>query len=183
MIGLSVNSSKRAQTGSNTFGEILPDDFAPVKLLDHSVSEPNLDWDGYLTNTRKVQKTFELNLPDRNNAVVANSIPLQIWEGTVKSVNHDDSVMSVILEPKMTQGNRHSADISLEWVSDQDRNLVTSGAVFYLTLYKRTNRGSIQNSQELRFRRKPSWSATQVKNIESKATELKNNFKVLRTAE
>jgi hypothetical protein len=91
--------------------------------------------------------------------------------------------MSVILEPKMTQGNRHSADISLEWVSDQDRNLVTSGAVFYLTLYKRTNRGSIQNSQELRFRRKPSWSATQVKNIESKATEIKNKFKVLLTAE
>jgi hypothetical protein len=76
MIGLNFSSGRRAQIGSSTFGEVLPEDFAPVKLLAHSVSEPNLDWDGFVTSTKNVQKTFELNLPNRNNAVVANSIPL-----------------------------------------------------------------------------------------------------------
>lgn len=103
---------------------------------------------------------------------VADSTPLQIWEGTVLQVDDGSRAMHVILDAKMQQVPRHTADIDLEWVSEQDKDLVRPGAVFYLTLFKRTKRGSIENAQELRFRRRPAWSPTQLKHIEEDASEL-----------
>ena len=67
----------------------------------------------------------------------------------------------------------HSGEIDLEWVADQDADLVCPGAVFYLTLYKRRRKGgTIENSQELRFRRRPSWSRQQVASIDAIAERL-----------
>jgi len=83
----------------------------------------------------------------------------------------------------MGQVPRHSAEIDLEWVSDQDKDLVRPGAVFYLTLFKRTKRGSVENAQELRFRRRPSWSLNQLKRIEESAPSLAAKMKALPIAE
>ena len=109
--------------------------------------------------------------------VSANSTPLQIWEGTVLEVNRAASVMQVLLDAKIGQIPRHTGEIELEWVSDQDQDLVCPGAVFYLTLFKRSKRGSIENAQELRFRRRPSWSAAQLKQIEEDAAMLLSKIK------
>lgn len=97
---------------------------------------------------------------------------IQLWEGRVLDVNVQSEVMNVLLVAKMGQMPEHSAEIELQWVSDQDRDLVVPGAVFYLTLYKRTRRGSIKNSQELRFRRRPSWTRQQVQKIHTDAEEM-----------
>lgn len=94
---------------------------------------------------------------------------IQLWEGRVLDVDLQNEVMNVLLTAKMGQMPEHSAEIELQWVSDQDRDLVVPGAVFYLTLYKKTRRGSIKNSQELRFRRRPSWTKQQVQKIHSDA--------------
>jgi hypothetical protein len=67
--------------------------------------------------------------------------------------------MRVSLEAKMVPIPRHQAEIDLEWVAEQDQDLVRPGAIFYLTLFKRTKRGSVENAQELRFRRRPAWSS------------------------
>lgn len=112
-----------------------------------------------------------------------DSAPLQIWEGTVLKVDHEAGAMQVLLDAKMGQVPRHSAEIDLEWVSDQDKDLVRPGAVFYLTLFKRTKRGSVENAQELRFRRRPSWSLTQLKRIEESASSLAAKMKALPIAE
>jgi hypothetical protein len=107
----------------------------------------------------------------------ANSVPIQIWEGTVVSVDQENRVMTVFLDAKMGQIARHTGEIDLEWVSEQDADLVRPGAVFYLTLFKRTSRGSIQNAQELRFRRRPSWSAAQMRQLERDAAMIRSKMK------
>jgi hypothetical protein len=74
-------------------------------------------------------------------------------------------------------------EIDLEWVAEQDQDLVRPGAVFYLTLFKRTKRGSVENAQELRFRRRPAWSSGQLKQIEQDAARLLAKMKPLPTWE
>lgn len=112
-----------------------------------------------------------------------NSTPLQIWEGTVLNVDREDSgIMQVLLDAKIGMLPSHTGEIELEWVADQDQDLVCPGAVFYLTLSKRTKRGSIENTQELRFRRRPSWSEAQLKQIEHDAAILLSKMKMPSTA-
>ena len=113
----------------------------------------------------------------------ANSVPLQIWEGTVLGVDREAGLMRVQMSAKMGNEPRHQADIALEWVSEQDADLVRAGAVFYLTLFKRTKRGSVENSQELRFRRRPSWSPGQLDHIRNEAAKIIAKMKTLPRAE
>lgn len=110
-----------------------------------------------------------------------NSSPLQIWEGTVLEINREAGVMQVLLEAKFGRVPRHTGEIDLEWVDEQDKDLVRPGAVFYLTLFKRT-KPSVENAQELRFRRRPSWSATQLKQIQGDADKLLSKMRPLPTA-
>jgi len=115
--------------------------------------------------------------------VSADSTPLQIWEGSVSEVDHNAQVMHVVLDAKIGQMPRHTAEIELQWVTEQDRDLVRPGAVFYLTLFKRTKRGSIENAQDLRFRRRPSWSSAQLEEIRREADILLAKMKPLPTSE
>jgi hypothetical protein len=119
----------------------------------------------------------------RTLGVDPQTVPIQIWEGTVIDIDAKGHAINVILNAKKGSIPRHSAKIAMEWVSEQDMDLVRPGAIFYLTLYKRTLRGTVQNSQELRFRRRPSWSATQIKQIHQTAQDLLKNMKPLPTAE
>lgn len=113
----------------------------------------------------------------------SDSVPLQIWEGTVLDVDTCEQVMRVQLHAKMGDVPPHSAEIELQWVNEQDRELVQPGAVFYLTLFKVTTRGgSIQNAQELRFRRRPAWSETQIRRIEEDVDMLHQTMRPARTA-
>lgn len=136
-----------------------------------------------LTSTQSLQRSFESPIPTVWSPTKADSTPLQIWEGTVLKADHASGVMYVLLDAKMGQVPRHTAEIDLEWVADQDADLVGPGAVFYLTLFKRTKRGSIENSQELRFRRRPSWSSSQLKRIDEDASKLVAKMKALPIAE
>lgn len=148
-------------------------------LRESTTSELNrrsgIDWNG----------VWRLLSEDPINARRVSSVdatPLQIWEGTVLEVDDTAQVMHVLLDAKMGDVPRHTGDIDLEWVAEQDRDLVQPGAVFYLTLFKRTTRGSVQNSQELRFRRRPAWSPAQIKQVERDAAMLRSKMKKARTA-
>ena len=115
--------------------------------------------------------------------VDADSTPIQIWEGTVVKVDRELTVMHVLLDARIGVIPRHTGEIDLEWVSEQDQDLLRPGAVFYLTLFKRIMRGSVQNSQELRFRRRPSWSAAQIRQVQQAANGALANMKALPIAE
>lgn len=97
---------------------------------------------------------------------LANTAVIQVWEGTVLGSLPDSDAMSVKLVAKMGELPEHTAEIDIEWVQEQDRDLVVPGAIFYLTLYKLTRHGgTVVNSQELRFRRRPNWTPKQVEQI------------------
>jgi len=136
-----------------------------------------------LNNTQGLRRIFEPPVTKSFFAgdVNANSIPIQIWEGTVVEVDADNGVMQVLLDAKMGNIPRHAGEIDLEWVSDQDRDLVVPGAVFYLTLFKRST-PSVENAQELRFRRRPSWSVSQLKQVAEDAATLLSKMKSLSAA-
>lgn len=98
---------------------------------------------------------------------------IQIWEGTVQDVLSGEGTMRALLQAKMGGVPDHFAEIGLEWVSEQDLNLVRPGAVFYLSLYKARRRGgTIVNSQELRFRRLPAWTRRDAASIKDIARHL-----------
>lgn len=107
-----------------------------------------------------------------------NSVPIEVWEGTVVEVDAERGVMHVLLDAKLGDIPRHTGEIELEWVSEQDKDLVVPGAVFYLTLFKRTF-PSVENTQELRFRRRPAWSGEQLKQIDKDAARLSAKLKAL----
>ncbi|HRF13894.1 MAG: hypothetical protein ABTS16_00340 [Candidatus Accumulibacter phosphatis] len=108
---------------------------------------------------------------------------IQIWEGRVLSVDLQSEVMSVLLSARIGQVADHTAEIDLQWVADQDRDLVQPGAVFYLTLFKRLRRGSVENAQELRFRRRPAWSRQQIQRIQADAAMIRSKMKARPIAE
>ena len=101
-----------------------------------------------------------------------DSAVLEIWEGTVVECDWGARVMEVLLDAKMSEMPRHTGQIELQWVTDQDMDLVRPGAVFYLTLFKQTQRGTIHNAQELRFRRRPSWSKEQLERMRRDAATI-----------
>lgn len=108
----------------------------------------------------------------------ADAAVIQVWEGTVLSVDRESQSMLTKLHAKIGDIPDHSGEIDLEWVADQDADLVCPGAVFYLTLYKKRKRGgTIENSQELRFRRRPSWSRQQIDLIDATAERLLSKLK------
>lgn len=107
--------------------------------------------------------------------------PLQIWEGRVLSVDSARRVMEVLLSAKLIPD--HTGEIDLEWVSEQDADLVRPGAVFYLTLYKRWKRTTVENSQELRFRRMPSWTKGQLQQVQQDTRMLLSKVRAAPIAE
>ena len=130
------------------------------------------------TLVRQPKRIREISLPliktpaKRVRRDEALTVPLQIWEGEVITVDWESGVMHVKLHAKIGNVSDHSADIDLQWVPEQDIDLVQPGAIFYWTLYKETTRGSVKNSEELRFRRLPNWSKTQIDSIRFDAEEL-----------
>ncbi|HEX5394348.1 MAG TPA: hypothetical protein VFW68_13780 [Rhodocyclaceae bacterium] len=131
------------------------------------------------TNSRTESRHFAPPRPapavDQHAGVDAAVI--QQWEGRVLSADHEKGFMQVLLFAKLGQVADHSAEISLSWVADQDMDLVIPGAVFYLTLYRQLRRGSVKNSEELRFRRRPAWSKWQIQRIEENAKMLRSKMK------
>lgn len=166
-------------------------DFQPNSMLagiafGEAVSTEFIDEIGYRkpSTTSKAKKVTTPNirfLVDRSADIDAAVI--QLWEGRVLDVDRQHDLMTVLLTAKNSQIPEHTAEIELQWVSEQDRDMVVSGAVFYLTLYKQTRHGSITNSQELRFRRRPSWTRQQIQKIYAEADSLLEKMKPCPQAE
>ena len=114
---------------------------------------------------------------------IVRSSLIQTWEGTVVRVNEENHAMEVRLNAKIGQVPEHAGEIDLQWVSEQDKDLVQPGAVFYLTLFRRVKRGGIENNQELRFRRLPSWTKRQMAQVEQDACMLLSKMKAKPIAE
>ena len=120
---------------------------------------------------RGVYDRLALDIEPEFHVLPFRCAPIQLWEGEVLEVDYKASVMSVLLSAKMGSLTDHTAEIGLEWVHEQDKDLVIPGGVFYWTIFKETTRGSIRNAEELRFRRLPSWTKEQVRRIYARAND------------
>lgn len=145
---------------------------------------PNADDQDYVVaKTQTQEKPFVAPLIKYPRFEGIDSSPIQVWEGKVLEVDYDHGVMQVLLNAKMNQVFPHTGEIELQWVSEQDMDLVCPGAIFYLTLFKRIKRSGIENAQELRFRRLPSWTKQQVLQVEREANMLLSKMKARPIAE
>jgi hypothetical protein len=103
----------------------------------------------------------------------ADAVVLQLWEGRVGAINAEEGYMDAVLTAKIGDVEDHVAELSLQFVCDQDLDLLQPGAIFYLTLSRRTLKsGSVKMEHELRFRRRPQWSRLQVEAINADADRL-----------
>ena len=154
-------------------------DSVPSPLVMSAASTaPHQSKDGGMTTTNVVGAPRpEYYVPTiagtSTESASADAAVIQVWEGTVLSVDRASQSMLTRLHAKIGAIPDHSGEIDLEWVADQDADLVCPGAVFYLTLYKKRRKGgTLENSQELRFRRRPNWSRQQVSSINAVAERL-----------
>ena len=117
-------------------------------------------------------------VPLASDLVDQRTKPIQIWEGVVLSVDRKKSEMSAKLNAKIGKFPEHTATFKFEWISEQDMDLLIPGAVFYVTLFKRLTGATVQNTQELRFRRLPSWSNSQIQKVNEAAKALGKGMRV-----
>jgi hypothetical protein len=102
----------------------------------------------------------------------------QLWEGVVEEVKASKNELLVTLRDLWNRSNGpERAVISLDEVADADRDLVAPGAIFYWSIgYERTIRGQKRSVAEIRFRRLPSWTRSELAQIQREAEEMASRF-------
>lgn len=100
---------------------------------------------------------------------------IQKWEGYVSSVTED--TFEATLCCIKGEGPDQYAKFSFEDVSDDDRPLISVGAVFYWSIgYLEKISGQRLRASLIRFRRLPAWTRRELANAEARAKELESLF-------
>jgi hypothetical protein len=96
---------------------------------------------------------------------------LQKWEGVVKKVGSDTFIAQ--LTDLSSQSEDEEAEIPIEEISLADKAMLAPGAVFYWCIgYRDTPGGQRIRASEIRFRRLPSWTLTELDKARKEAEEL-----------
>ena len=97
---------------------------------------------------------------------------LQRWEGVVMEVRPESFVARLI--DSRDESLVEEAEIDLEEVSPEDRDLVREGAVFYWKIeYQDRPRGRLRASN-LRFQRLPNWTSEQITSARQEASRVRD---------
>jgi hypothetical protein len=97
---------------------------------------------------------------------------LQQWECVVRSVGEHDFV-AILHDLTDRAKGEEEATFPLEEVADSDRAFVEPGAVFYWSIgYRTSSSGQKDRVSQIRFRRVPTWTASERRRAEAKAAEL-----------
>ena len=90
-----------------------------------------------------------------------NFISLQKWEGAVLEIKKDSFIARLIDLTK--ESPDETAEMPLEEVSEDDRDLLKEGAVFYWNIgYLNKTCGQRERVSLIRFSRLPSWSKDEI---------------------
>lgn len=87
---------------------------------------------------------------------------LQKWEGTVLAMGKDSFIAR--LHDLTSQNAEEEAEFPLEEVSEEDKQLLVQGALFYWDIGYRDNFGQRERISSIRFQRMPAW---RVKDLEA----------------
>jgi hypothetical protein len=107
---------------------------------------------------------------------------LQQWEGRVSDVSDQEftAVLRDLTDPNQPE---EEATFSLVEVSEQDEGLVARGAIFYWVIgYRISASGQKTRSSDLRFRRLPVWTRSEIKRFTKKAEEFEEVFGIGRSS-
>ncbi len=98
-------------------------------------------------------------------------VPLQKWEGIVLQVLEDSFFARLV--DLTSSGVDEEAEFPVEEVSDADRSLITSGAVFYWNIgYLDNISGQRTRASVIRFRRLPVWRPEELERAKRKAQHI-----------
>jgi hypothetical protein len=100
---------------------------------------------------------------------------LQEWEGTV--LERRQGAIRVRLADKTNSGREEEAEIRLDEISPQDRDLVKPGGVFYWIIgYHDSATGQRSRQSIVVFRRLPAWTQRELQDIQEKVRNQKTLF-------
>lgn len=98
-------------------------------------------------------------------------VTLQAFEGTVQSVRGDE-FDAVLFDLTDRIRPEEVVSFSLQEVSEQDRELISQGNVFYWFIgYDVSRSGQLTRTSRIRFRRLPAWTASRLRSLRARATE------------
>ena len=104
--------------------------------------------------------------------IEAQAVSLQKWEGTVFEVKKD--VFKARLHDLTTENPEEEAEFSIDEISDDDRELLKPGAVFYWSIgYLTTGTGQRIRTSIIKFRRLPAWTEREIRTAKAQATEIR----------
>lgn len=98
-------------------------------------------------------------------------LPLQRWEGTIIEILKDSFVARLV--DKSPDSATEEAEFPLDEVSRDDLPLIKEGALFYWTIgYRDSINGQRTRISEIRFRRTPTWTASELTRARGRARRL-----------
>ncbi len=102
-------------------------------------------------------------------------ISLQKWQGIVVEVKKDAFIAKLI--DLTERGAEEEAEFSIEEVSDDDKELVVPGGVFYWNIvYQISYQGQQTRASIIRFRRLPVWRKEELDAAKSRAQKIQNDI-------
>lgn len=116
----------------------------------------------------------ETEISDNSYSVFGDSLKvLQNWEGIVTSVDEDSFFAAMRLTNNEDDRAEDAFEIDMDNVATGDRELVDVGAVFYLTVGLRKQKGMRpEKTSIVVFRRMPVWSRRDIQKAELAADDL-----------
>jgi hypothetical protein len=96
---------------------------------------------------------------------------LQQWECVVRSIDREEfvAILHDMTDPSKAE---EEAIFPLEEVPDSDRAFVEPGAVFYWSIgYRTSSAGQKDRISQIRFRRLPTWTASERREARARASE------------
>jgi len=109
--------------------------------------------------------------PSRSNEFVL----MQNWEGVVLKVRNDSFLARLV--DLTSKGVEEEAELLMDEVSDEDRELIKPGAIFYWFIgYLDSRTGQRTRSSIIRFRRLPAWQEKEIQRAQREAEQIQESL-------
>ena len=172
------SSSSLATAQANDYAQTLPRPAKPLVYRPVKAQQDKID-DATAVSTTSPQVADDLPptvvLPKPSVWVHDQFVPLQKWEGVVLRMGEDSFFARLV--DLTSQNVDEEAEFPLEEVSASDFDLLEEGAVFYWDIgYLDQTDGQRRRTSSLRFRRLPSWTQTELREVDLRAARLRELF-------
>jgi hypothetical protein len=139
------------------------------------------------TESRRIEALSTMTLPElaQPNVQTTRSLAtpqvgnwskeklLQHWECVVESIDSDAQTFTAILRSlRNREDSEKEAAIPIEEITDDDRELLRRGAIFYWSIgYETSVSGTRKRFSRIKFRRLPAWTKRDLARVEKEAAE------------